>query len=282
MSFTAVLPKIVGDVVPVFMSRRCFHRTVPLGKMKRSTSMLKIATKQVKMMQKLTQRSLERDKVFRTAPRPQQFGVASPRLPTSIHSNDMLEPRRIRTLQHIFLEHIAELLATDEFTEELGEHTVEIRSVRYDNAQNQLSIFWTPKGTEEEDRLVHQMLIRLAPKLRKQLSDQQLVGTIPKLEFLRDRTALLFRTLEASFGQVDYGPVDDDADEVGEVGCEVAVAASPILGIIKVRTEEKEVDVFRLNEVPEKRTDTGGIDRKALLEQLHSTPRVAFKKRERA
>ena len=110
----------------------------------------------------------------------------------------------------------------------------------------------------------------------------QILGKVPRIEFVQDRTAMRLRALGENFSQIEHDqpPADSLEFTEGEI-MEITVEAHPIKGV-QTTVAGTEINPLDFGQLPEIRHDLGGIDRDAMLNQLIGTPNRPFKKPARA
>ncbi|XP_055335809.1 uncharacterized protein LOC129586543 [Paramacrobiotus metropolitanus] len=177
------------------------------------------------------------------------------------------EPRHVKMVESVLLDRITELLADARFSELLMEISIEITGVQINRNRGQLNILWAPTGDPLADKKIHQILQSMTPDLREHLCSQHILGFVPRIEFVRDKTIRCLKELQDRMALLDTGPPDEPLDTVDREVLEVTVQGGPSSGL-ETTLSGPMMDPLGLDRVPPMRTDIGGIDRTKLLEQM--------------
>nr|CAD7196122.1 unnamed protein product [Timema douglasi] len=116
--------------------------------------------------------------------------------------------RRIAVLNKVFMRHITDIMATGEDSKEIAGRGIEVSRVSADFSH--LSVYWLAQNSKEDNE-IESILKCLAGKLRHELSQLQIIGMVPKVDFVKDKQYALMADvdellLKADFGE-DYVPV---------------------------------------------------------------------------
>ncbi|GAV05209.1 hypothetical protein RvY_15377 [Ramazzottius varieornatus] len=241
----------------------------------------KITRKANKQLTKMINRTVEREKIRKSAGQmmdPTKFEYDTP---WSSHRVREFEPRRVRVVEHLLMSHISELLATEEFSSDFVDLSVEITTVQLAKGYGLVNVLWIPINNAP-NQVAYDKLRALSARLRQELNAMQLMGKVPRIEFVQDRTATRLRELEANFSQVEFDqPPADGLDFTEGDIMEITVSAHPVKGV-QTTVTGTEINPLDFGDLPEKRHDLGGLDRDAMMNQLIGTTNKPFKKPARA
>nr|CAD7259639.1 unnamed protein product [Timema shepardi] len=118
--------------------------------------------------------------------------------------------RRIAVLNKVFMRHITDIMATGEDSKEIAGRGIEVSRVKVSADFSHLSVYWLAQNSSEDNE-IESILKCLAGKLRHELSQLQIIGMVPKVDFVKDKQYALMADvdellLKADFGE-DYVPV---------------------------------------------------------------------------
>lgn len=112
--------------------------------------------------------------------------------------------RRLTVLNKLFMEQITDLMATGEYSEDIVGYGIQISRVRVTTDFHGVNVFWFARDTAH-DPDIGRLLKRVAGGLRHELSQLRLIGQVPKLTFVKDKTHGLSADVDSALRQADYG-----------------------------------------------------------------------------
>ncbi|XP_062558438.1 uncharacterized protein LOC134223305 [Armigeres subalbatus] len=112
--------------------------------------------------------------------------------------------RRLTVLNKLFMEHITDLMVTGEYAEELVGYGIQISRVRINTDFHGVNVFWFGKDSTQ-DMEVGRLLKRVAGGIRHELSQLRLIGQVPKLAFMKDKTYGLGTEVDSVLRHLDFG-----------------------------------------------------------------------------
>ncbi|XP_077298449.1 uncharacterized protein LOC143919790 isoform X2 [Arctopsyche grandis] len=112
--------------------------------------------------------------------------------------------RRTTVLSKLFMRHITDQMSTGYIASKLYGRNIEISRLRVTNDFQTVNIYWLAKGSPD-DKETHQVLNEISGLLRHELSQLNLMGRIPKLIFVKDRTHSKNVEVEFVLAQADFG-----------------------------------------------------------------------------
>ncbi|XP_055376261.1 uncharacterized protein LOC129608641 [Condylostylus longicornis] len=95
------------------------------------------------------------------------------------------DKRRINALNKIFMMHITDLMSTGSIAELIQGKEIQITRVKMSIDFTHLNILWTSKVDCSE---INNILLKCAGMLRHELSQLRVVGEVPNIKFVRDKT----------------------------------------------------------------------------------------------
>lgn len=112
--------------------------------------------------------------------------------------------RRLTVLNKLFMEQITDLMATGEYSEEIVGYGIQISRVRVSTDFHGVNVFWFASDSAQ-DMEIGRLLKRVAGGLRHELSQLRLIGQVPKLTFVKDKTHGLSADVDSALRIADYG-----------------------------------------------------------------------------
>lgn len=166
--------------------------------------------------------------------------------------------RRVTVLNKMFMKYVTDLMAHSWIAEKIAGCSVEITAVKVCQNFNGLHVYWTAASTDS-DSSVEEKLVSIAGPLRHEMSQLRLMGEVPKITFVKDRTYAMVREVNRRLLKADFGE-DFDIDQK--------------TGILVKKHFETEYEAEMLNKqeedpsLPPMRHDVMGLDHKAIMNRI--------------
>lgn len=113
--------------------------------------------------------------------------------PTLLHKGGR-SSRRVAVLNKLFMRHITDLMATGEVAGELIGRGIEISRVKVASDFTRVNVYWLAKGSRHDDQ-TEMILSRNAHSLRHELSQLRIIGSVPRIEFVKGKKDIGLRSL---------------------------------------------------------------------------------------
>ncbi|XP_030381585.1 uncharacterized protein LOC115629285 [Scaptodrosophila lebanonensis] len=104
--------------------------------------------------------------------------------------------RRMSVLNKLFMAHITDLLATGEAADIIVGRGLQISLVKTSPDFSCVNVYWIGSGNLQEDAALETDLQRCSGMLRHELSQLRLMGEVPRIKFLRDKSKTKLHSLE--------------------------------------------------------------------------------------
>ncbi|XP_064556058.1 putative ribosome-binding factor A, mitochondrial [Drosophila montana] len=118
-----------------------------------------------------------------------QFGKSNS--PGSKHNT-----RRMSVLNKLFMTHITDLLATGEAAESILGRGLQVSRVKISSDFTCINVYWLGSGELHNDAELDANLSRCSGQLRHELSQLRLMGEVPRIKFVRDKTGSNINSVE--------------------------------------------------------------------------------------
>jgi len=117
--------------------------------------------------------------------------------------NSKAAQRRVQVLNSVFHENITDLLSSTEIDPVLQDHNFLVTKVKYATDGSALHVYWTgdSAGADLVDKLP-----QVAGKLRHTLTQLQIVGRVPHINFIQEKNLHQAVDVEELLARADYGP----------------------------------------------------------------------------
>lgn len=183
--------------------------------------------------------------------------------------------KRQSVLNSLFITNITDVLSTGDVMPELMGYGIEITGVKVSSDYQIVNIFWqTPPSAFEASKNIETLLSMNAPKIRAELISRNVLGRVPLIYFVRDRTNAKVAAFEEALKQVDIefldeSPVVPDAGFVEDLYVfKDAKASEPkyktdVPAVVKQKTI---CDI--LEKPPDMKTDVFGLDHRLLMSKV--------------
>ncbi|KAJ6633298.1 putative ribosome-binding factor A, mitochondrial [Pseudolycoriella hygida] len=109
--------------------------------------------------------------------------------------------RRVHVLNKLFMRYITDYMSTDDTYSGYG---LEISHVKMTNDFKLLNVYWIARGDESDEKL-ESILSKSAGLLRHNLSQLRLMGEVPVIKFVKDKTYVKAAEVENLLRIADFG-----------------------------------------------------------------------------
>lgn len=196
--------------------------------------------------------------------------LASPLAITNSKGQGKESTRRINVLNKLFMEQITDLMATGEYSEELVGYGIQISRVKVTPDYHGINVFWFSRDNHN-DMDIGRLLKRISGGLRHELSQLRLIGQVPKLNFVKDKTYGLTADLDGVLRRADYGedfvPTDRTLMLKSELKLQVELPRTVRSEIDKLE-DEIDYPIEDQRALPAMRNDILGLDQEAIMNKI--------------
>ncbi|XP_058821074.1 uncharacterized protein LOC131683260 isoform X2 [Topomyia yanbarensis] len=176
--------------------------------------------------------------------------------------------RRLAVLNTLFMEQITDLIATGKFSEELVGHGIQISCVKVTNDFHAINIFWSVRDNRN-DIEISKMLKRVSGDLRHELAQLRLIGQVPRLNFVKDKTYCIFTN--SALQNADYGKAFTTKDPTSLIGSDVKLHVD-LPRVVRKNIDELVDKSYFLTDnqdsLPNMRHDVLGLDHFAIMHKI--------------
>ncbi|EDW82214.1 uncharacterized protein Dwil_GK25240 [Drosophila willistoni] len=186
-----------------------------------------------------------------------QFGKSNTNLsPGSKHNT-----RRMAVLNKLFMTHITDLLASGQVSETILGRSLQVTRVKISPDFSCINVYWLAGDIEIEKELQ-----RCSGQLRHELSQLRLMGEVPRIKFVHDKTGTNLDQVEAILRTLNLPKRAGDDNEEEELNDNYDLAQT-------LRREfygQEAVKPTELSErvMPEMRHDVLGLDHRLIMDKI--------------
>ncbi|XP_025196426.1 putative ribosome-binding factor A, mitochondrial isoform X2 [Melanaphis sacchari] len=181
--------------------------------------------------------------------------------------------KRIAVLNKLLMKNITDLMATGENSDKLIGYGLEISKVSIAGDYRSVKVYWMA-GKSEDDSQLDELLKMLSGSLRHELSVLRIMGEVPKILFIKDRTYANVAAVDRLLNKADFG--EDFIPTCNTLLIDHPTIYKNIDPEIKKKIEELE-DTENLTEdsndeviIPEMKMDVMGLDHSAIMARLNT------------
>ncbi|KAL4119126.1 hypothetical protein QTP88_011978 [Uroleucon formosanum] len=180
--------------------------------------------------------------------------------------------KRLAVLNKLLMKNITDLMATGENSDKLVGYGLEISKVCIAGDYRSVNVYWMA-GKSEDDSLLDELLQKISGPLRHELSTLRIMGEIPKIQFIKDKTYANIAAVDRLLSKADFG-------EDFVPTCSVLLNHHPTIYTnidpeMKEKIKELE-DKENLKDesndeviIPEMKMDVMGLDHSAIVARLN-------------
>ncbi|XP_067138110.1 putative ribosome-binding factor A, mitochondrial [Centruroides vittatus] len=126
---------------------------------------------------------------------------------TSKPVTGLINTKRIAALNNLFIEHITDVMSTGEIGSNLRGYDIEITYVKVSSDFSTANVYWTlPSSNFNYIDKVTELLEINARRIRAEICRLNLLGIVPRIQFVKDNNATKIAELERLLSIADYGP----------------------------------------------------------------------------
>ncbi|XP_034471537.1 putative ribosome-binding factor A, mitochondrial [Drosophila innubila] len=119
--------------------------------------------------------------------------------------------RRMSVLNKLFMTHITDLLATGEAADTILGRGLQVSRVKISSDFSCVNVYWMGNDATLETELQ-----RSSGRLRHELSQLRLMGEVPRIKFVRDKTGSNINNVENILRTLNLKPVEEEEEEEKE------------------------------------------------------------------
>ncbi|XP_063238490.1 putative ribosome-binding factor A, mitochondrial isoform X3 [Bacillus rossius redtenbacheri] len=161
------------------------------------TIIKKSHSREKRILEKMIRGSVSKKRPWYEAQDVRNASLPVPRLPFS----GARSSRRAAMLNKVFMRQITDLMATGEVAGQIVGRGIQ---VKVSEDFKSLSVYWLSQSAQH-DAEIERMLVGCAGHLRHELSQMQVVGVVPHIEFVKDRQFTKLLDVDHLLTQADYG-----------------------------------------------------------------------------
>ncbi|EDV46938.2 putative ribosome-binding factor A, mitochondrial [Drosophila erecta] len=140
---------------------------------------------------------------------------------TANHNN-----RRMSVLNKLFMTNITDILATGAVADSIVGQGVQISYVKITSDFSRINVYWMGKDGGENQEL-EDTLNRISGRLQHELSQLHLMGEVPKIKFVRDKTSTGLHQVQEVLSRIEiqysyYSSTSAEAEESNAESCQTA------------------------------------------------------------
>lgn len=189
-----------------------------------------------------------------------QFGKSS-NSPGSKHNT-----RRMSVLNKLFMTHITDLLATGESAESILGRGMQVSRVKISSDFACVNVYWLGSGDVHNDAALEEELQRTSGQLRHELSQLRLMGEVPRIKFVRDKTGSNINNVEGILRTLNLSKPEEQEEE------EEAASNPPSYDMAQTVRQEfygnAAAAAAPTEAMPEMRHDVLGLDHRLIMDKI--------------
>lgn len=112
--------------------------------------------------------------------------------------------KRVHVLNKLIMKNITDLMATGENSDQLIGYGLEISKVSVSGDYRTVNVFWMARKSENDYEL-EQLLSSLSGPLKHELSRLRIMGEVPKIHFIKDKTYANIAAVDRLLNKADFG-----------------------------------------------------------------------------
>jgi ribosome-binding factor A len=112
--------------------------------------------------------------------------------------------RRIEVLNTLFMQQITSLMSTGESSPDLLGRGITVSKVKVSNDFSRVNVYWIASGTET-DEVIEPLLVKAGFVLRHELTQLRVIGQVPPIEFVKDKTFSKIAEVQMLLEKCDFG-----------------------------------------------------------------------------
>ncbi|CAG9861362.1 unnamed protein product [Phyllotreta striolata] len=189
----------------------------------------------------------------------------------------VIDSRRAVVLNKLFMRNITDLMSTGENAHLLLGLGVEVVKVQITLDYKVLKVYWS---TQNRDLYkVEEILKRVAGPLRHELSTLRLMGQVPPIQFLRDKSACVLLELDRRLAVADYGEEGPSNIDPASVFISELQLTLPIDNTTKEKIKDLErqhpieEDLSQVTDLPLMTNCVFGLDHTSIMNRIKQASR---------
>lgn len=176
--------------------------------------------------------------------------------------------RRVTILNKLFMKNVTDLMATGMFAEKLYGYGLQISTVKVADDFKKMNIYWIATNMQNDGE-IERILKSIAGPLRHELSVLRLMGEVPQINFVKDRSHMKSAEIDAVLKFADFGedfvPTDATLFLKNEYKLEMKLPEHLKCQIRDLDNVDDEIT----EELPQMRHDTFGLDHAKIMNKIN-------------
>jgi len=112
--------------------------------------------------------------------------------------------KRVVVLNKLIMKNITDLMATGENSDKLIGYGLEISKVNIAGDYRSVNVYWMARKSEDDSQL-DELLQNLSGPLRHELSRLRIMGEVPRIQFVKDKTYANIAAVDRLLNKADFG-----------------------------------------------------------------------------
>ncbi|XP_050432297.1 uncharacterized protein LOC126840525 [Adelges cooleyi] len=180
--------------------------------------------------------------------------------------------KRVNILNNILMKNITDLMTAGELFDKIFGYGLEITKVSISSDYRFVKVFWMSKAFEDEAKL-DELLNSISGALRHELSNLQIMGEVPVLKFVKDKTFDNIKAVDNLLKKADFG--EDFVPTCPTLLNKYETIYTVIEPELKVRINDLE-DSENISEeqeelIPPMKMDVMGLDHATIMSRINAS-----------
>ncbi|XP_046395275.1 putative ribosome-binding factor A, mitochondrial [Ischnura elegans] len=182
------------------------------------------------------------------------------------------DSRRMAVLNKLFMKYISDLMTTGELTPETTTMGIEISKVKISQDFSALKVYWVAKGTSTDEN-IENLLFSNAKKLRHELTQLRVIGNVPTIVFVKDKSLSKVAEVDAVLARADFGedfvPTDPSFTLLSNL-----TLSTKLPKHLEEKILQEDIALLEIP-VPSMQSDALGLDHDNIMQKIKSSMKKA-------
>ncbi|KAH8387158.1 hypothetical protein KR093_005067, partial [Drosophila rubida] len=172
--------------------------------------------------------------------------------------------RRVAVLNKLFMTHITDLLATGEAAETILGRGLQVTRVKISSDFSCVNVYWMGNDAQLETELQ-----RCSGQLRHELSQLRLMGEVPRIKFVRDRSGSNITQVEGILRTLNLQPAaETEEEQTPELAQQVDDPHYDVAQTTRREFYGQAATTTTTTATPEMRHDVLGLDHSLIMDKI--------------
>lgn len=177
--------------------------------------------------------------------------------------------RRSSVFNKLFMKHITDLMSTGEVAPNLLGETLQISRVQVVHGFRNVNIYWFSNNDKEDEAVIEKMLLKTATQLRHKLCQLNVLGNVPKLNFVRDKQYSMLAEIDKKLAIADFG--EDDEFSESELESEQKQLPETCSETSELNTVDESKDDVNEAFIPQMKNDILGLNHYSIMSKIKAS-----------